>query len=230
MRSLQKRGVPYRIQWRAGTNKCVPYRIQWRAGTNKCVPYKKIMKTIAGLGNPGLEYQNTKHNIGFMILDSFAQKRKLSFTKDGNALIAKRSSFIVLKPITYMNLSGKAIDRFVEDIENLIVICDDIYLPFGEIRIRQSGGDGGHNGLLSIIDQLQTTEFTRMRIGIGQPENSSMLPNFVLGDFTNSELEMLKTTIDFAIKLIDCFISNGYQSMINFYSKNKKSYSEKLSS
>ena len=186
------------------------------------------MRKIVGLGNPGEEYQTTKHNIGFMVLDKFAAKRKMSFKKDSNCMIAKRASFCLLKPTTYMNLSGKAIKRYAEDINDLLVICDDIYLPFGEIRLRQSGGDGGHNGLLSIIEELNTADFNRMRIGVGQPEHSKLLKDYVLGDFTPSELQILEKTSEFALKLIDCFIANGFQSMINYYSKNKKSYSESL--
>ena len=186
------------------------------------------MKVVAGLGNPGEEYRHSRHNIGFTIIDKFAGSRKMSFTKDGNALCAKRSQFMLIKPLTYMNLSGKAISRFVEDIEETLVVCDDIYLPFGEIRLRQNGGDGGHNGLWSIIDELNTIEFSRMRIGVGQPAHTSMLKNYVLEDFTEEEFKLLETTADFAVKLIDCFIAKGFQSMLNFYSKNKKSYSEAM--
>ena len=186
------------------------------------------MKIIVGLGNPGEEYRHNKHNIGYMMLEKYASKRKMVFKKDGNALIAKRNLFLLVKPITYMNLSGKAICRFREDISDMLVICDDIYLPFGEIRIRQSGGDGGHNGLLSIIEELDTTDFNRIRIGVGQPEHASMLRDYVLDDFNQKEIDILEKTGDFTIKLIDCFIAKGFQAMLNCYSKNKKSYSEEI--
>jgi len=186
------------------------------------------MKIIVGLGNPGEEYRQSKHNIGFMMLDKYAMFRKMSFKKDGNALVAKRNQFMLLKPMTYMNLSGKSVTRFAEDLKEMLFICDDIYLPFGEIRLRQSGGDGGHNGLYSIIDELGTIEFNRMRIGVGQPEQSVALRDYVLDDFTEKEMETLEKTAKFAIQLIDCFIVKGFQSMLNSYSKNKKSYSEAI--
>lgn len=184
------------------------------------------MKCIAGLGNPGEQYAQTRHNIGFIVLEKYASGRKLRFCKDGNAQCAKRNTFVLIEPETYMNLSGKAIKRFADSPEELLVICDDIYLPFGEIRLRQAGGDGGHNGLRSIIDELGTDEFNRMRIGVGQPDHAGQLRDYVLDDFSEPELVTLEKTADFAVKLIDCFIANGFQSMINHYSKNKKSYSE----
>ncbi len=186
------------------------------------------MKLITGLGNPGLEYQRNRHNIGFMVLDNFAEKRKMVFKKDQNSLIAKRNSFTLQKPLTFMNLSGLALKRFSADHDEILVICDDIYLPFAEIRLRQNGGDGGHNGLKSIIHELGTANFMRMRIGVGEPANQALLKNFVLEDFNTDERIMLENVIDFSIQLIDCFIAKGFQSMLNFYSKNKKSYSEKI--
>ena len=127
------------------------------------------MKIIAGLGNPGEEYSLNRHNIGFIIIDHFAEIKKITFKKEGNSMIAKRNLYCLLKPLTYMNLSGNAILKHKGDINDLLVICDDIYLPFGEIRLRKSGNDGGHNGLYSIINELQTNQFCRMRIGVGLP-------------------------------------------------------------
>ena len=186
------------------------------------------MKYITGLGNPGTEYQLSRHNVGFMILDAFATARKMTFKKEGNSLQARRSNFTLLKPQTYMNLSGKALANRIEESDSILVICDDIYLPFGEIRLRCNGGDGGHNGLKSIISELSTDEFFRMRIGVGQPAEHSRLSNYVLEDFSDEELKSFEHVKQFAIKLIDCFIASGFQSVLNFYSKNKKSYSEKL--
>ena len=188
------------------------------------------MKVIAGLGNPGDGYQTNRHNIGFMMIDKFAQARKLTLRSDGNSLSAKRNSFVVVKPQTYMNLSGKSIIRFIQEPDECLIICDDIYLPFGEIRIRKNGGDGGHNGLGSIIFELNDQNFIRMRIGVGKPDSSDRLKNYVLEDFNEDEQKMLQKTADFAVKLIDCFIENGFQAMLNCYSKLKKSYSEGLAS
>ena len=186
------------------------------------------MKIIIGLGNPGNEYQKSRHNIGFIVLDKYASYRKMSFVKERNTLIAKRNLFTLIKPITYMNLSGKALTPYLEYINEMLVICDDIYLPLGEIRLRQSGSDGGHNGLYSIIDELDSINFNRMRIGVGQPANIETLSDYVLSDFSDKEIELLKKTADFAVNLIDCFIAKGFQAMLNFYSKNKKSYSEQI--
>jgi len=184
------------------------------------------MKIIVGLGNPGDEYRHSRHNIGFIMIDKFAQSRKMRFEKSGKSLLAKRNHIMIVKPQTYMNLSGRAIVDCTEDIDEILIVCDDIYLPFGEIRIRNSGGDGGHNGLKSIIYELESEDFKRMRIGVGQPDHSGLLKEYVLEDFTEDELVKLEKTADFTVKLIDCFIENGFQSMLNFYSKNKKSYSE----
>ncbi|MCK9328576.1 MAG: aminoacyl-tRNA hydrolase [Candidatus Cloacimonetes bacterium] len=186
------------------------------------------MKLIAGLGNPGAEYQLNRHNIGFIILDRFAKKRKLNFKQESNSLIAKRNNFTLVKPLTYMNLSGLAIKKLFPDFDETIVICDDINLPFAEIRLRQKGGDGGHNGLKSIIHELGTANFMRIRIGVGEPENQALLKKYVLEDFNINESLQLEKIVDFSIQLIDCFIARGFQSMLDFYSKNKKSYSESL--
>ena len=186
------------------------------------------MKVIAGLGNPGDEYKSNRHNIGFMMIDKYAISRKLSFIKESDSLCAKRNPFMLLKPLTYMNLSGEAVSKFVKEPAELLVVCDDIYLPFGEVRLRKAGGDGGHNGLNSIIYELNSDAFNRMRIGVGQPEKFGSLKSYVLEDFRPEEIEILNITADFVIKLIDCFIANGFQAMINNFSKNKKSYSESI--
>ena len=187
------------------------------------------MKIITGLGNPGLNYQFNRHNIGFMILDYHALKRKMSFKKDNDCLITKRKDFILAKPQTYMNLSGEALLKLpVKPDDDLLVICDDIYLPFGEVRLRMSGGDGGHNGLKSIIYALDTDNFCRMRIGVGAPTEKYRLSDHVLEDFSLEEQEKFPILFDFTSKLIDCFIFNGSQSMLNYNSKNKKSYSVEM--
>jgi PTH1 family peptidyl-tRNA hydrolase len=188
------------------------------------------MKVIVGLGNPGKEFENSRHNIGFIVADSFAKKRKLKFNKDGNSLVAKRKTFMLLKPLTYMNLCGNSIKRFYDLIFETMIICDDIYLPFGEVRLRNSGGDGGHNGLKSVIETLGDDSFIRLRIGVGAPNNSSELKSYVLENFQDNEVSLLEYTTKFVNNLIDCFIADGYQSMLNFFSKNKKTYSENINS
>jgi PTH1 family peptidyl-tRNA hydrolase len=187
------------------------------------------MRMIAGLGNPGQSYQSNRHNIGFMVIDHYAIHRKMSFKLQRDSYIAKRKSFMLLKPQSYMNLSGDAISEAIGRSDSeLLVICDDIYLPFGEIRLRMAGGDGGHNGLKSIIYALNTDSFYRMRIGVGQPGLSTDLRDHVLEDFTSEEQSKFTALFTFSSKLIDCFTVSGFQSMLNHYSKNKQSYSEKI--
>jgi PTH1 family peptidyl-tRNA hydrolase len=186
------------------------------------------MKLVVGLGNPGIEFEVSRHNIGFIVLDNFAVKKKVKFRFSKNYLCANRKLYMLLKPMTFMNLSGKAIVDLSKNVDDMLVICDDIYLPFGEIRLRNSGSDGGHNGLKSIIEELNDDRFYRMRIGVGKPDVNSRLEDYVLENFYSNEMEKLNITTDFSIKLIDCFIHTGYQSMLNFYSKHKKTYSEQI--
>jgi len=186
------------------------------------------MFVVLGLGNPGSAYKNNRHNVGFMVLDHLAHMRKLTFTKTANALTAKRKNFMLVKPQTYMNLSGEALASLNATAEDILVVCDDIYLPFAEVRIRKAGGDGGHNGLASIMDAIGHDDFARMRIGVGQPESKDKQRDYVLEDFTAEEQPNLEKAVAFAATLIDHFIANGFGSMMNLYSKKKKSYSEAI--
>ncbi len=130
---------------------------------------------VAGLGNIGEEYQDTRHNIGFMILDALARASNIAFTEGRYGSVTeyrfKGRTFVLLKPSTYVNLSGKAVNYWLQkesiELSNLLVMSDDLALPFGTIRLRPRGSDGGHNGLTSIIEVLGTTEFARLRFGIG---------------------------------------------------------------
>ena len=189
------------------------------------------MKLVVGLGNPGEEYSNTRHNIGFIVVDGLAEKYGLRFkfgTRYHHASYKNRA--VLLKPQTYMNLSGTAVTdaqrKFTTD--DLIVIYDDIYLPLGEIRIREKGSDGGHNGIKSIIDQIGHGEFSRMRIGIGTP-SEERLSDYVLAPFLDSENRVLQHTKDFCIQLLKEFISQDYKGMNDYYSKRRKTYSGKIS-
>jgi len=184
------------------------------------------MKFIVGLGNPGNEYQFSRHNIGFMMVDYLADKSKVPFVKEKNYLIAKKRAYSYVKPLTYMNNSGLAVKQLLNNqFNDLIVIVDDIYLPFGDIRIREKGGDGGHNGLKSIIEQLNTDQFIRIRIGVDSPKFQD-LKRFVLEDFSRNELSAMEKTCNFMNELIKQFIHRDYNSMLNYYSKNKRSYSD----
>jgi peptidyl-tRNA hydrolase, PTH1 family len=186
------------------------------------------LKAIVGLGNPGYRYKNTRHNIGFMILDAFADKHKLSFTPDKGEYYSVGSSFLdtshfyLYKPTTFMNLSGNAVSHIVKtkdiELEELLIIADDINLPTGSIRFRQAGGDGGHNGLSSIIYSLETTKFNRLRFGVGNEFENGKMPDYVLDKFYEKEKEIIRFGIEFSVKLIEKFIIDGKKEMMNFYS------------
>jgi peptidyl-tRNA hydrolase, PTH1 family len=187
------------------------------------------MKLIIGLGNPGKEYRFTRHNIGFLVLDRWSDHRGLVFQKETDYDVLRWKNNLVIKPTTFMNCSGQALRRLLKkyhNIEDILVIADDIYLPFGEIRIREKGGDGGHNGLKSIIEVLNTQEFKRMRIGIQQPEQQN-LRDYVLSEFSEDESKTLEKLLDEVAKLVDLFLSRDYQVMADAYSQYKKTYSGK---
>jgi PTH1 family peptidyl-tRNA hydrolase len=174
---------------------------------------------IAGLGNPGQEYTNTRHNIGFKVVDELAQQGAVSFTTNRLADVCqmkyKGRVLLLIKPTTYMNLSGKAVQYWLQaekiPIENLLVITDDIALPFGTIRLKSKGSDGGHNGLKSIQALLQTVEYPRLRFGIGNDYLKGQQANYVLGAWKPEEdlalNERIKTAADAAL----AYVSIGIQ-------------------
>ena len=154
---------------------------------------------VTGLGNIGAEYAATRHNIGFMILDAWAQASNVVFTTDRYGDVAtiklKGREFHLLKPSTYMNLSGNAVRYWLQRLDipvsNLAVICDDLNLPFGTARMRKSGSDGGHNGLKNIQELLGTKDFARTRIGVGHDFAQGGQVNFVLGSFSEEQMAEL---------------------------------------
>jgi len=186
-------------------------------------PMKKFL--IVGLGNIGAEYANTRHNIGFKILDALAQTEALTFeTKklgDVTTYKFKGRSFILLKPSTYMNLSGKAILYWMTKekipMENLLIITDDLNLPFGTFRLKTKGSDGGHNGLKDTQDKLQTSNYNRFRFGISDEFNKGNQVNYVLGEWTPEENEALKQRLPKAIELIKSFGTAGVNNTMNTF-------------
>lgn len=174
------------------------------------------LKLIVGLGNPGPDYENTRHNIGFMVLDKIAENNrvKFSFKKDFLGEIAniniKGNKAILLKPHTLMNLSGnsviKVLNYYKINIEDLIIIVDDINIDLGVLKIRIKGSSGGHNGLKDIQSHLHTSEYKRLRIGISKPNGEKPLNSFVLGRLTKPELAELGETFEKAIYAIYDFI------------------------
>ena len=189
------------------------------------------MRIILGIGNPEPRYQQNRHNVGFMLLDYFAQKHSLKFKPskqdyyfcEGNI---NGQKYCLVKPSTYVNDSGIAANQTIKKhkIENseMLVICDDVNLNFPEIRIRVSGGDGGHNGLGSIIYNLNDDNFPRLRIGVGNNFDKGNMAEFVLSDFTKQEIEELELAFNNSITLIEEFILGGTKQMLNANSKLNK--------
>lgn len=180
---------------------------------------------ITGLGNPGKEYENTRHNIGFKIVDALASTTCFSTVRYGEmAMIHYRGkTLLLLKPNTYMNLSGKAVKYWVEketiDWSHLLVISDDLSLPFGQIRLRASGSDGGHNGLRSIIEHLATRDFPRLRFGIGNQFPKGQQVNYVLGEWNDEEKKALPGKIENAIGAVFEYVQAGLAQAMNKYNR-----------
>ncbi len=175
---------------------------------------------IVGLGNIGNEYTNTRHNVGFKVLDFFAQQENLNFETLKLGSVAKHringKQVFLLKPNTYMNLSGKAV-KFWMDKEsipqqNILVITDDLNLSFGTIRIRSKGSDGGHNGLKNINFCLNSNEYPRFRFGISDEFKKGKQVDYVLGEWNDSEIEKLKERLKMASEIIQSFVSSGTEN------------------
>lgn len=189
------------------------------------------MYIIAGLGNPSREYKNTRHNIGFDVIDVIADKHKIDVsTIKHKALIGKGiingEKCILVKPQTYMNLSGESLidvcQYYKIDVETeLIVIYDDIALDVGAIRVRKSGSAGGHNGMKSIIQHLSTENFMRIRMGVGEKPKGYDLADYVLGHFTAAERELMdKGSVD-AVNAVEMILNDGIGKAMNCYNKKK---------
>ena len=193
------------------------------------------MKLIIGLGNPGNEYKWTRHNVGFEAIDKLAYDFNINVNKNkfkaiyGEGII-HGEKVLLIKPLTYMNLSGECVRDFLNfykdlDISDIMVICDDINLPLGAIRIRKKGSDGGQNGLKNIIYQLESDNFPRLRIGIGQKPEHFTLANFVLSKFNKDEEVDIVKGITYATEAIEIFIKdrdNGLSNAMNKFNKKIK--------
>jgi peptidyl-tRNA hydrolase, PTH1 family len=180
---------------------------------------------ICGLGNPGSEYAHTRHNIGFSVLDRLAASESVIFEEGRygwkTEFKYKGRVIILLKPNTYMNLSGKALQYWITKekiaLSNLLVVTDDIALPFGMLRIRTKGSDGGHNGLKSIQESIASIEYTRLRFGVGSEFPKGGQARYVLSPWSDSESEMLAPRINVAIEMIKSFAALGPAlTMTNF--------------
>ncbi len=189
------------------------------------------MYVIAGLGNPGRKYEHTRHNMGFITIDRLAEKHSIKVDKlkfkalVGEGRIAGQKVLLV-KPQTYMNLSGESIRQVMRfyklETENLIVIYDDIDIELGALRIRKFGSAGTHNGMKSVVYQLNSDRFPRIRIGIGSGNPGGDLADFVIGGFTKEEVPILEETVDKAVNAVECIIGSGTDIAMNRYNTKKK--------
>ena len=186
-------------------------------------PMKKFL--IAGLGNIGPKYHNTRHNVGFQILDALAEEESLSWETvklaDVTTYKKKGRTFLLLKPSTFMNLSGKAIKYWLDKekipLENLLVITDDLNLPLGILRVKTKGSDGGHNGLADIQNVLQTTKYNRFRFGISDDFSKGRQVDYVLGEWTDEETEKLPERFKKGKEIIESFGLAGVNITMNTF-------------
>lgn len=180
---------------------------------------------IAGLGNPDIEYTNTRHNIGFTILNALADKSGLSFSDKRHAWVTeykhKGRKYMLIKPTTYVNLSGKAVNYWLQKEkippERLLVVVDDVNLPFGQLRLKHKGGDGGHNGLKNINQVLGHSQYPRLRFGIGGDYYQGEQVDYVLSEWSSEEKDQLPERINKAIEIIKQFGVLGIERTMNLY-------------
>lgn len=187
------------------------------------MPPPPTFRLIVGLGNPGKDYRDTRHNVGFMILDRLAERERAAFRteKSWQAEIARTGDTVLCKPLTYMNLSGEAtqaLARFykIEPAQTLIVL-DDMALPLGKLRLRESGSSGGHNGLQSVIERLGTPAVPRLRVGIGAAAGADHAVGHVLGRFSAEERTPLRESLDRALAAIDKAQADGIAAAMNVF-------------
>jgi PTH1 family peptidyl-tRNA hydrolase len=184
---------------------------------------------IVGLGNPGREYSGSRHNVGFMVVDRLAEKLETSFRKvKMNALLTalryNEEKLILIKPQTFMNLSGQAVSSFIRfyklPLENVLVIYDDVDLPFETLRLKPDGGDAGQRGVRSIIQQLGTKSFPRLRVGIDRPPGRMEVSDYVLQKFSSAEKDILPFVLDTASEAVLHYIDHGLNQAMTIYNQN----------
>lgn len=187
------------------------------------------MYIIAGLGNPGKEYENTRHNVGFHVIDALADKYNISVLELKHKAMTGRGyingqKVVLVKPLTYMNLSGESLrpvtDYYkIDPEEELIVISDDISLPPGQLRVRKKGSAGGHNGLKNIIKMLGTENFKRIRMGVGEKPKGYDLADWVLGHFNKEEKAAVEEAAEKAVKAVEMILNDGIDAAMNEYNR-----------
>jgi PTH1 family peptidyl-tRNA hydrolase len=188
------------------------------------------MRLIVGLGNPGIEYEFTPHNLGYLVVDRLAELARVRIERpEGRSLIAhaeiEAQAVVLAKPLTYMNLSGLAVRdllaRLQTDVASLMVISDDLALPQGALRIRQRGSAGGHHGLESIIGALESEEFVRVRLGIAPDYPVSDGAEYVLRQFCRGELKMVQEQIEQAAEAVGCILREGPEKAMSQFNREK---------
>jgi PTH1 family peptidyl-tRNA hydrolase len=191
------------------------------------------MKLILGLGNPGRRYAGTRHNIGFDVLDLVAERHRLEWeSAPADAILAKwrAASALLAKPLTFMNLSGHAardlLRFFKVDLADLLVVVDEVHLELGRLRARRAGSAGGHNGLRSLIEQLGTGEFARLRIGVGRGDARRDLADHVLATFAASERDVVAETVGRAADAVELFIADGIGPVMNRFNRKREEEEE----
>lgn len=182
---------------------------------------------IVGLGNPGKEYENTRHNVGFMAIDKIALKNHVTLnSKKGNGIYTifekEDEKILLLKPLTYMNLSGEAVKALMQyykiAVSDILIISDDLDMPTGKIKLKYKGSSGGHNGLKNIEQHLKTQEYKRLKIGISNNKNYDT-KDYVLGRFSIEEKEKIDSVLNTVIDIFDDFCINSFENVMNKYNK-----------
>jgi len=182
---------------------------------------------VIGLGNIGSEYEGTRHNVGFDVVAAFAQKHQMPFATERLAAVArvkwKGNMFVCIQPSTFMNLSGKAARYWMEkeniSLDHILVIVDEVALPLDKLRLRPGGSDGGHNGLKSMQEELQTDQYPRVRFGVGNDYPKGRQVEYVLGRWSESELKVVRLKIEKTIELIESFAQVGIANTMNEFNK-----------
>jgi PTH1 family peptidyl-tRNA hydrolase len=186
------------------------------------------VRIITGLGNPGREYEGSRHNIGFMVVRELAQRSGIRLSAgrgdfmSGEGTVGGARARLVM-PLTYMNRSGRAVcdvlKRAEASADDLLVICDDVNLPFGQLRLRRAGSDGGHNGLASIVSSIETEAFARLRVGVGTPHDGEDRADFVLDAFTERESAELHEVVARAADAVETALGRGLDAAMNDYNR-----------
>lgn len=199
--------------------------------TEPSLEKEKETYIIVGLGNPGREYRGNRHNIGFVVLDHLATKLGVTFSRmESKALVAKGElqghRLILAKPQTYMNLSGQAVRalmRFYKiPLDNLLVIYDDVDLPFETMRLRPQGGSAGQKGMQSIIENMGSPDFSRLRVGVGRPPGQMQAADYVLQNFSKTELEILPFILERTAEAVITFVGSGIEVAMNKYNPSQE--------